>query len=59
LIAAEEKEFNANTSATEAMIERAAEVGLEIVKMKDDLEDTQKALIEAKKKFHERHCCPK
>merc|ERR1719461_1416813 len=49
LIAAKEKELNANTGAMEAKIERAAEVGLEIVEMKEDLDDTQKALIEDKK----------
>jgi len=49
LTAAKEKELNANTGATEAKIERAAEVGLEIVEMKEDLDDTQKALIEDKK----------
>merc|ERR1712156_566109 len=49
LIAAKEKELNANTGAMEAKIERAAEVGLEIVEMKEDLDDTQKALVEDKK----------
>jgi len=49
LIAAKEKELDANTGAMEAKIERAAEVGLEIVEMKEDLDDTQKALIEDKK----------
>merc|ERR1719410_3275286 len=49
LIAAKEKELNANTGAIEAKIERAAEVGLEIVEMKEDLDDTAKALAEDKK----------
>jgi len=49
LIAAKEKELNANSGALEAKIERAAEVGLEIVEMKEDLDDTQKALVEDKK----------
>merc|ERR1712156_976193 len=49
LIAAKEKELNANTGALETKIERAAEVGLEIVEMKEDLDDTQKALVEDKK----------
>merc|ERR1712079_229615 len=49
LIAAKEKELNANTGAMEAKIERAAEVGLEIVEMKEDLDDTSKALVEDKK----------
>merc|ERR1719480_363392 len=49
LIAAKEKELNANTGAMEAKIERAAEVGLEIVEMKEDLDDTSKALAEDKK----------
>merc|ERR1712029_16019 len=49
LIAAKEKELNANTGAMEAKIERAAEVGLEIVEMKEDLDDAAKALAEDKK----------
>jgi len=49
LIAAKEKELNANTGALETKIERAAEVGLEIVEMKEDLDDTSKALVEDKK----------
>merc|ERR1712079_787338 len=49
LIAAKEKELNANTGAMETKIERAAEVGLEIVEMKEDLDDTSKALVEDKK----------
>merc|ERR1719356_2250371 len=49
LIAAKEKELNANTGAIESKIERAAEVGLEIVEMKEDMDDTAKALAEDKK----------
>merc|ERR1719410_2588776 len=49
LIAAKEKELNANTGAIETKIERAADVGLEIVEMKEDLDDTSKALVEDKK----------
>merc|ERR550532_1190544 len=49
LIAAKEKELNANSGAIESKIERAAEVGLEIVEMKEDLDDTSKALAEDKK----------
>merc|ERR1712079_772064 len=49
LIAAKGKELNANTGAMETKIERAAEVGLEIVEMKEDLDDTSKALVEDKK----------
>merc|ERR1712032_1756364 len=36
LIAAKEKELDANTGAVESKMERAAEVGLEIVEMKED-----------------------
>merc|ERR1719237_16158 len=49
LIAAKEKELDANTGAVEAKMERAAEVGLEIVEMKEDMDDTAKALAEDKK----------
>jgi len=49
LIAAKEKELNANSGAIESKIERAAEVGLEIVEMKEDMDDTAKALAEDKK----------
>merc|ERR1712060_457460 len=49
LIAAKEKELNANTGALETKIERVARIGLEIVEMKEDLDDTSKALIEDKK----------
>merc|ERR1719343_1449233 len=49
LIAAKEKELNANTGAIEAKIERAAEMGLDIVEMKEDLDDSSKTLLEDKK----------
>merc|ERR1719412_463920 len=49
LVAAKEKELDANGGAIESKMERAAQVGLEIVEMKEDLDDTQKALIEDKK----------
>merc|ERR1719384_1057218 len=49
LIAAKEKELNANTGAIESKIERAAEMGLEIVEMKEDLDDSSKTLLEDKK----------
>merc|ERR550525_1055764 len=49
LIAAKEKELDANGGALESKMERAAEVGLEIVEMKEDLDDTAKALLEDKK----------
>jgi len=49
LIAAKEKELNANTGAIESKIERAAEVGLEIVEMEEDLDDSSKTLLEDKK----------
>merc|ERR1719510_511331 len=49
LIAAKEKELNANTGAIESTIERAAEIGLEIVEMKEDLDDSSKTLLEDKK----------
>jgi len=49
LIAAKEKELDANGGAVESKMERAAQVGLEIVEMKEDLDDTAKALLEDKK----------
>jgi len=49
MIAAKEKELNANTGAIEAKIERAAEIGLEIVETKEDLDDSSKTLVEDKK----------
>jgi len=49
LIAAKEKELDANGGAIESKMERAAQVGLEIVEMKEDLDDTAKTLLEDKK----------
>merc|ERR1719412_2372971 len=49
LIAAKEKELDANGGALESKMERAAQVGLEIVEMKEDLDDTAKTLLEDKK----------
>merc|ERR1719219_709135 len=49
LIAAKEKELDANGGALESKMERAAQVGVEIVEMKEDLDDTAKALLEDKK----------
>merc|ERR1740123_62053 len=46
LVAAMEKELEANTGIIESKMERAAELGLEIVELKEDLEDTKKALGE-------------
>merc|ERR1719229_1903469 len=49
LVAAKTKEIEANTAAIESKLERVAQVGLEIVEMKEDLDDTAKALAEDKK----------
>jgi len=49
LVAAKEKELDANGGAIESKMERAAQVGLEIVEMKEDLDDTAKTLLEDKK----------
>jgi len=46
LIAAKNKELDANTNAIESKTERWAELGLEIVELKEDLDDTKKALGE-------------
>merc|ERR1719412_2909814 len=48
LVEAKEKELAANTGIIESKMERAAELGLEIVEMKEDLDDTKKALGENK-----------
>merc|ERR1719336_2190464 len=48
LVAAKEKELEANTGIIESKMERTAELGLEIVELKEDLEDTKKALGENK-----------
>merc|ERR1719242_2952561 len=49
LMAAKTKEIEANTAAIESKLERVAQVGLEITEMKEDLDDTAKALAEDKK----------
>merc|ERR1719210_407820 len=48
LVAAKQKEMEANTGIIESKMERAAELGLEIVEMKEDLDDTKNALGENK-----------
>jgi len=48
LVAAKGKEMEANAGNIESKMERAAELGLEIVEMKEDLDDTKKALGENK-----------
>merc|ERR1719291_1596103 len=50
LAAAKTKEIQANTDAIESKTVRHGEVGVEIVNMKEDLDDTKKAL-DADKKF--------
>merc|ERR1719297_100976 len=49
LMAAKKKEIEANTAAIESKLERVGQVGLDIVEMKEDLDDTAKALVEDKK----------
>merc|ERR1719192_2026186 len=49
LMAAKTKEVEANTAAIESKLERVAQVGLEITEMKEDIDDTAKALAEDKK----------
>merc|ERR1712197_198736 len=49
LMAAKKKEYDANTAALESKLERVGQTGLDIVEMKEDLDDTQKALAEDKK----------
>jgi peptidoglycan hydrolase CwlO-like protein len=49
LMAAKTKELEANTAAIESKLERVAQVGLEITEMKEDIDDTAKALAEDKK----------
>jgi len=46
LMAAKKKEVDANTAALESKLERVGQTGLDIVEMKEDLDDTQKALAE-------------
>merc|ERR1719336_1999256 len=48
LMAAKKKEVDANTAALESKLERVGQTGLDIVEMKEDLDDTKKALIEDK-----------
>merc|ERR1719174_1682895 len=48
LMAAKTKEINALTAALEAKMTRTGELGVEIVQMKNDLGDTEEALIEDK-----------
>merc|ERR1719399_121068 len=46
LMAAKKKEVDAATAEIEAKLQRVGEVAVEIVMMKEDLEDTQEALAE-------------
>merc|ERR1719389_1036609 len=46
LMAAKKKEVDANTAALESKLERVGQTGLDIVEMKEDLDDTKKALVE-------------
>merc|ERR1719309_364372 len=48
-MAAKKKELETNTAAIESKLERVGQVGLDIVEMKEDLDDTAKALAEDKK----------
>jgi len=50
LMAAKKKEIDANTAALESKLERVGQTGLDIVQMKEDLDDTKKALA-ADKQF--------
>ena len=49
LIAAKEKQINADTAAIESKIERIGNLGVEIETMKGDLFDTAQSMIEDKK----------
>merc|ERR1719313_2504830 len=49
LMAAKEKEVNALTKAIEEKMVRVGDLQVEIVEMKEDLDDTGKALLEDKK----------
>merc|ERR1719305_1695053 len=49
LMAAKKKELETNTAAIESKLERVGQIGLDIVEMKEDLDDTAKALAEDKK----------
>merc|ERR1719327_366407 len=48
LMAAKEKEINAATSEIEEKIKRSGELAVEIVNLKEDLDDTQQSLLEDK-----------
>merc|ERR1719450_951905 len=49
LMAAKKKEVNALTAAIEEKLGRIADLGVKIAEMKNDLTDTEEALIEDKK----------
>merc|ERR1740115_127236 len=49
LVAAKEKQINADTAAIESKIERVGNLGVEIETMKGDLSDTAQSMIEDKK----------
>merc|ERR1719182_397222 len=49
LVAAKEAEIEAATKAVEDKLTRVGDLGVEIATMKEDLDDTQKAMIEDKK----------
>merc|ERR1719387_2584330 len=49
LMAAKTKEVGACTDAVEAKTKKIGELGIDIVEMKEDLDDTQKAYVEDKK----------
>jgi hypothetical protein len=49
LVSAKKKEVSATTSTVEAKTKQIGELGISIVQMKDDLEDTQASLSEDKK----------
>jgi septal ring factor EnvC (AmiA/AmiB activator) len=61
LMAAKTKEINALTAAIEAKMTRTGELSVEIVQMKNDLTDTEEALIEDKAflKDLEKNCATK
>merc|ERR1719375_1280383 len=58
---AKTKEVEAATKAIEAKLARIAELGVEIVQMKEDMDDTEKALMEDKKFLEdlEKNCAEK
>merc|ERR1719171_709404 len=49
LVAAKEKEIEAATKAVEDKLTRVGDLGVEIATMKEDLDDTAKAMLEDKK----------